>query len=701
MRSSVSLAVLACCSVLAEENLILLNSDEIDYVGDLLKCRGNVKVVYGQKVLSADEVIYSKSKNNIRADGNVVIEDEKSNLFLLDYADIYSDFTSGSLRDLKIILADKSRIAAQNATLEDGTYHLQNVVYTSCTDEVCNNELTWKIKSRDVHFEPSDTTTYKDAYFNILGEDVLYLPYFSHVSNSLDRKSGFLTPKIATSGGAGFSLNIPYLWSISSSQELIFKPILTTKLGIAPWIQYKNRFSNGLFELSGSITDTRSVRNFESSRAEEQRNIEKIRRSGYRGHLNSKMTYLISSRTLFSYDIKLTSDDYYLKRFPFFYWSDRATTSQAALEHYNYLNYFAVKSYYFTKSEVENLPIVTPMIENNMRFDLFSGTLNFDTVLMNLSFHNSTHAQKVISRAGWSKKLLLPLGMLVKFSGLAAMNVLHVSEKERTNYDSFFSIRPQLNVMLEWPFVGRGEEYRCIFSPLVGVIISDNKKDTDIFEEPFYELSTSNLFEGTRTISSYTLDSGSRIMYGGRFAFYKLDRYLGNFTIGRSLEMTHLDEVTETTLKNKLSNIVASFDVVVNSNINFIGKASYSTHHNAWAKVETGLRVSQEKYYFDFLAFKGDQSKLSDHFKTGSINDQKYRGFVFNGTFQMNKKWSLKLGLTFGNDDAKLIKHNIGLKYKNECSSIETVFERTNYRGGDLKPNNSVKLVIHLKNLGI
>lgn len=701
MKNSVSLVVLCCClNICAKENIIILNSDEASYIDDLLKCSKNVKVRYKEKIISADEITYSKTKEKITAKGNVVIED-KNTKFLMDEVDVYKNFKSGKAKNLKVILSDGSRLAAKDSEIKDGKYNLKDVVYTPCTEEVCNNSLTWVIKSQEVLFDPEKNTTYSNAYFNVLGKDILYAPYFSHVSGGVQSKSGFLTPKISTSGDSGFSMNIPYLWVISASDQLIIKPVFTTKLGSVMWADYKKRFKNGEFQVSGSITGTHSVKKINPSNKEELENIKKIKSSGYRAHLNSRLNYLISNTSLFRYDINLVSDDYYLKRFPFFSWTDRAVKSEAALENCDKLDYFGLRSYYFTKSGTKNLPLVTPLLEKNMRFDVLNGTLNLEGIFMNLSFHNRKHAQKMVVRTKWEKSFLMPLGIILDFNALIAANSLHVSEKERTDYDSFFSVMPQLNMALSWPIVGKSEDYKCIVTPKVAAIISRNEKDIDIVEKPFNELVTSNLFEGSRSISSYDVDSGGRIVYACKFSFYKLDEYLGNFIIGRSLEITRVDDTNKLLLKNKLSNIIASLDAVLKENINLIGNYSYSTRHNSWAKIETGFRFLYENFYFDILGFKGDQSKLSNFLKSDLLKETRYKGIVVNGSFQVQKKWTYNFSMTFGNSNAKLMKHSIGVLYKNECTSVEFVFERLNFRAGDLKPNNSIRLVIHLKNLGI
>ena len=50
-------------------------------------------------------------------------------------------------------------------------------------------------------------------------------------------------------------------------------------------------------------------------------------------------------------------------------------------------------------------------------------------------------------------------------------------------------------------------------------------------------------------------------------------------------------------------------------------------------------------------------------------------------------------------DKSRLVKRNIGIEYKNECTAIDFMIERKNYTIGDLKPETSLQLVIYLKGI--
>jgi hypothetical protein len=259
-----------------------------------------------------------------------------------------------------------------------------------------------------------------------------------------------------------------------------------------------------------------------------------------------------------------------------------------------------------------------------------------------------------------------------------------------------------------------------IFTPIVGVIVSGNKKRMDVFEEPFCEINDVNFLDGNKSISSYNVDAGDRVYYGFKLAGYKNGDNLYRFTIGRSTELTSpQDRLESTGLKYKNSNIVTSLDVFLSNEWTFIANGNYSSQSKRWEKIETGLNFSNEKVCFDLMLFKGKQylynpfdprlKDVSEERKT-----QKYKGIMFDVGWYATRRVKLKSGVVLGNDDdifaierrsskgnCRLIRHSVGIEYKNECATVDFAIERKNYRGGDLKPETIFRLAVHLKNLGI
>jgi lipopolysaccharide assembly outer membrane protein LptD (OstA) len=284
---------------------------------------------------------------------------------------------------------------------------------------------------------------------------------------------------------------------------------------------------------------------------------------------------------------------------------------------------------------------------------------------------------------------------------------MKVLEKQRSEYNSFACAVPQASVVWKWPLLMKSSLLETIFTPIVGIIAAGNKKYFDIFEDQFCEINDINFLEGSRALSPYNIDHGSRICYGAKTSVHMNGRNLLYFTIGRSTELTILEKKLEATgMKNKNSNIVTSMDAFLSDKITFTMKGSYSTKTQRWLKCESGLKFSNEIFDADLMIFNGKQCNYNPFLaNTDVVSDeekiQKYSGFMVDIGWKTSQTVKLMAGVIFGNEGSKLIKHRFGIEYKNECTQLGISIERTNYRSGDVKPDTSLKLVVHLKNLGI
>jgi LPS-assembly protein len=698
------------------EEIIFINSNKTRYTKDQICCDGNVIIIYCNRVISADSISYNKRSEIITAAGNIIVEDEKQNTYFMDSLTVTKNFKSGKAKNIKVIMQDnKSRLAATECVIRDEKFELKNAIYTPCylcTDE---GDLTWQIKSADIVFDPEDCVEYEDVQFEFLGTKIFYIPYLASVSPKIKRKSGFLASKFSNSSKSGFNIRPQYLWVISQSQELIVKPIITTKIGYVGWIYYGIRFPNGEFNIDTSITGVKSV----DSKIEDDKTLEKIHRSGYRGHIFSKGRYEINDTWRLGTDINLVSDMYYIKRFPFFKEVDRAFESNAKLEEFDGGNYILVKGAMFQGERTKAVPRIFPIIERNYSNDLLYGTFSFDSSFTNLDFNHRRSAQKIVSNISWYKKILLHFGGIFDIKGTVSLRGLKVSEKQKSEYDSFFNAIPQLCSFLQLPLVLSSKMMDTIFTPIVGTIISNNKKYKDVFEDPLSEINAINLFDGNRSVSQYGIDSGKRICYGLKLSSYKSGENLYRFIVGRSVELTTQSEKLEATgLKHKHSNIVTAADIFLTNELTLTTNGSYCAPKKRWSKIETGLCFADGYLNFDLMIFKGRQCRYDPfamylYTLTEEQKTQKYRGFMFDAGYNINNNWKLKGGIVIGNEFKdqvnlnekqsnvyKLVRCCIELGYKNECTEVDFAVERRNYDYGDLKPETVFKFTVQLKNLG-
>lgn len=712
------------------ENISFINSDTVDYQKEQITCSGNVVLIYFDRVISADEVIYDREKQTITARGSVIVKDKQNNVFFADEISVNQNFQAGIVKNFKIIMEDKSRLAAAKGIIKNGKYYLDNVIYSPCYECNSRGEITWQIKAQHIIFDPDNEIKYKNVQFDILGQTILAIPYFSHINRKITRKSGILPPQIATSSSNGLMVSIPYLWAISNSQEMIFKPIITTKVGGILWSEYRWRFPRGELHIDTSITDTRSINNVKGSPEISQSKIDKIKNNGYRGHFFAKINYEINKIWRAGTDIKLVSDQYYLKRFSFLPYQDRTLETNVRLEGFDDDNYTLLKCAKFQTENYDSIPIILPIFERNYYKDMWGGTASINIIGMCLDFNHARSAQKFTVNTSWAKEILLPLGQTLQINGVLSFQALNVSEKEHSQYNSECSTIPQVSCFWNWPLVISGKKLKTIVTPIIGVMIASNSKFQDIFEYPFSELNALNLSTGNRSISAYNVDSGQRICYGLRVSGYYNGQNIGQFIVGQASELsTPVKQTKSSGLKYKNSNTIFGADIFLAKNLTWISRGSYCHHARYWSQIETGLDVQYKKYDCNVMIFNGKHSfynpfddtiynsQQSSKENTKVYNGQeikKYKGLSLDVGYQATPKFKLLAGIVVGNrahndpkttqqdnGQCKLIRQKIGAIFRNECTEIRTELAFNKFRSGDLKPETVLKLAVHLKNLGI
>ena len=707
------------CSVFFEgtvsaADISFLNSNETEYKNDVVICRGNVIIVYNKKIISADQIYFDEKNDAIKSEGNVVMKDEFGNAYFADSFQVERNFKSGRAINLKIISQDKTRLAAESCSIIDDEYLLENVIFTPCYECTESGSLTWQLKAKTVTFNPKNYTAYQNAVLEAYNVPVLYTPYLSHVSSNIKRKSGFLIPKFSYTSQQGISLLIPYLFSISDSQELIFKPIITSRIGNVPWIYYGWRFAHGEFNIDASLTGTKSI-----NKQDLNEKIQKIKRSGYRGHMFAKFRYELDNNWRTGFDINLASDRYYLKRFSFFDKIDRTLESKVYLEGFNGRNYTRIKSSIYQSEYLDAAPNLLPMLEHCHYFQIFEGTLNFNTAFINMDFKDGRISQKYICNPSWYKEILMPGGHIFEVSAVLSVQGLKVKEETRSDYNSHFQARPQLNLTWKWPLLVETPLHNLIFTPILGTSLSENKKYYDAFETPFDELNESNVFSNNRSISPYNVDSGKRYFYGFHVDGYHDTKNIYHLALGQSFELTEPQKRLESSgLKYKKSNIVGALDIFFTQNFTFSSSGSYSQQNKRFDRIEAGINYSDEKFSAGIMGFRGKQCfynpfKIQQNFINEKNSEKKYKGITFNTSYKISSQSQFNYGIVLGNRNdvmssadksnsgkLKLLKHGVSVNFENECTKVLVQCERENKHGADLHPETTFRVVVQLKKLG-
>ena len=98
-------------------------------------------------------------------------------------------------------------------------------VFTSC--KIDNNCPPWSMKAKTLtHDKVKKNIIYDHAVVNFFDLPVFYFPKFFHPDPTVNRRSGFLQPRLNSSNIVGTSFNLPYFFAISESEDYTFKPTI-------------------------------------------------------------------------------------------------------------------------------------------------------------------------------------------------------------------------------------------------------------------------------------------------------------------------------------------------------------------------------------------------------------------------------------------------------------------------------------------
>src|SRR5437762_2839188 len=278
-----ALAQLAAGGHRPERNApVLFQADEVQYDEQLglTVARGHVEISQGGEILLADTVSYSQRSDTVTASGHVSLLLPTGEVVFADFMELRDSMNNAFAQNVRMLLADRSRLAANTARRTNGNrFELRRGVYSPC--DLCKNDPTappaWQIRAREI----SDDKEFKliefhDVVLEIDGWPVFYTPYLSEPEPSVKRASGFLMPSFGNSNTSGFHVALPYYWDIAPDKDLTVAPRFTTRAGPVLAAEYRQRWGNGLLDAIGSLNYSNVGSGGVSSTGEQ-----------WRGHINA------------------------------------------------------------------------------------------------------------------------------------------------------------------------------------------------------------------------------------------------------------------------------------------------------------------------------------------------------------------------------------------------------------------------------
>ncbi|MFO1024239.1 MAG: LPS assembly protein LptD [Acetobacteraceae bacterium] len=542
---------------------VTFSADSVEYDKDksLVTASGHVEAWQNGHVLRADKITFDRNTGVAAATGNVVLLEPDGEVMFADYAEMQNNMKDGILKDVRALLQENGRMAANGAQRTGGQINeLSKIVYSVCN--ACSTDpsrpLLWQIRARSaVQDLEHKKIEYHDATLDMFGIPVAYIPYFWHADPSVKRLSGILPPIIGNSSNIGVYYGQPYYWVIDDSSDATFIPMITSRAGPQISTEYRRRFNDGSLIVNGSI-----------------------------GHVNNSLQGSIASAGQFAWDetwrwgfnVNRASSSDYVRDFHLttglsgdpnilfsqFYVEGFGEGAYARLDSrvYQGLNSIIVNS---------QLPVVLPRFTYSYmgRPDALGGRLSLDTTNFNVIRTDGTNTRRASLTLNWERPFVGRLGDLWKITlhgDAAGYNASQFNNQpsygDATNMTGVHAL-PQMAVDFRWPF-GRssGAWGTQLIEPIAQLIIAPQSGDSQMRRYPNedsldFEFTDANLFGFNRFPGIDRLEGGVRANVALHGAWY-LGGTAFDGMVGQSYR-TNKDNLfpVSSGLRNQVSDIVA------------------------------------------------------------------------------------------------------------------------------------------------
>jgi LPS-assembly protein len=266
-----------------------------DQQHNLVNASGHVEAWQGEQVLRADQITFNRTTGTVAATGNVVLLTAAGEIIFADYAELTQNMTDGVLKNMRALLAQNGKLAANGARRTAGKINeLSKVVYSPCN--LCKKNPKrpplWQIRAgsavQDVEHKRIE---YQNATLQMFGLPVAWFPYISAPDPSVKRASGLLIPSIGNSSRLGAFIAQPYYWVLDDQSDVTFTPVLTSRSGAQLDTEYRRRFNNGYLDFDGTVGYVDNADQW-SVATKAQVNINDTWRAGWDINRASSATYL-------------------------------------------------------------------------------------------------------------------------------------------------------------------------------------------------------------------------------------------------------------------------------------------------------------------------------------------------------------------------------------------------------------------------
>ena len=674
--------------------------------------QGNVEIYYNNFILTADQVIYNQNLNKLIAEGNAQLKDPNGSITRADRLEALDDFRDAFVQSLSVVTRDDTRIAADKAVRREGNVtEFERGRFTPCKSDAGMPPLWCLSAARIVHDQQAATITYQDAQFELFGVPIFYLPYFQHPDPSVKRQSGFLMPNHSNSSTLGYSVEVPYYFAVAPNADFTFHPRYFSQHGVLWQGEWRHRLATGQYNVKLAAIDDSSA--------------PAVNDQGWRGSIQTKGQFSLSSWWRYGWDVTLESDESFRR----FYHLDPILQTDrvnvAYLQGMSERNYFGANLYHFgslliNDSDVANSR-VHPVIDYNyiVGAPVAGGELSFNAHARAMTRTDGTNTNRAVAEANWRRKMIDPAGQVWTPFGNVRGEVYGWTDARSPDDPKLFIpddtiVRGtgQAGLLYSFPFVAHSGWASHIFEPTAQVIVRPNRIDqrrTPDEDARSLVFDDTLLFDIDKFSGYDRLETGTRANIGVQYTLQGNNGLYARGVFGQSLHLggqnafvnpgvdpAGVDNFSpDSGLQTNRSDYVAGLYLSPFTGVNLITQGRFDQSDWSLRRQDTAVQASYGPVFaqagYTFTRFDTQPGVFDTQDEVlGSLG------------LRLTTNWSVLGQMRYDIDARSRIQDLVQVKYQDECfvltaSYIETFVENTPL---GIRPDRTLMLRFELKHLG-
>ncbi|MDH5556581.1 MAG: LPS assembly protein LptD [Alphaproteobacteria bacterium] len=683
----------------------VISADEISYDESLntVFATGNVEVAYGERIMLADSVRYNRDDDSVIASGNVTLLEPNGEVVFAEYVELNDELRSGVIENIRLLLADDSRFAANGARRIDGRKTImRKAVYSPCA--VCEEDPErpplWQLKaSTIIHDQQAQDVNYTNAWLELFGVPVFYTPYLTHPDPTVERRSGVLTPRMGSSLVFGGFLRVPLFIVFNDSIDMTIEPIVTVKEPPILALEYRQRFNNGLIEISGSGT--------KADRETGDLISPIIEQDVTRGHLFAEGIFSLNDNWRTGFDYRRASDPTYLDRYGFFGEFGETLESVAFIEGFHGRTYSAGNIFGYQDlrlTDPEEEPIILPSFDHNYlsEADGIGGRWSLDANFRSTMRDIGPNTRRLSLKGGYAIPFISDYGLATTFSASLQADGYHmdrilVGAQEESNVLAGRAI-PRAMIEMRYPFVRGNRGIRQVIEPVAAFIAAPNNGNP--FEIPqedsvVVELDDTNLFSEDQIPGLDRVDTGQRAVYGLKAGLY--GEHGGRVTsfFGQSYRLDNDANIGDTSdLHNGKSDYVGRLLISPDKYMDLLYRFRLAEQNFELLRGETSVAIGPPS-----LRVTGDHIYITAEASNGLYPDREELNAKLSS--QLTDYWSIDMNTRRDlTRDGGPLEYGAGITYEDECFRLAATFRRDFTKSVDVEEETVFSIEIVLKSLG-